>query len=98
MILFEFKNYDLEEIGKEETNQVKDYMTQHMGRLAILCCNKLPNQAAHQKRNTIFSQEEKLILFLTKDHLNEMLSIKERSEDPSDLIMDLVESFYLQHE
>jgi len=27
-----------------------------------------------------------------------MLFIKERGEDPSDLVMDLVERFYLQHE
>ncbi len=98
MILFEFKNYDREEIGKEETNQVKDYMTKPMGRLAILCCNKLPNDAAHLKRNAIFSEEQKIILFLTKLQLVEMLFIKERGEDPSDLIMDLVETFYLQHE
>ena len=39
-----------------------------------------------------------MILFLTKDHLKEMLFIKERGEEPSDLIRDLVEWFYLQHE
>jgi len=27
-----------------------------------------------------------------------MLFIKERGEDPSDLIMDMVERFYIQHE
>jgi hypothetical protein len=37
-------------------------------------------------------------LFVTVDHLKEMLFIKERGEDPSDLIMDLVERFYVQHE
>jgi len=30
--------------------------------------------------------------------LIEMLDIKERGEDPADLIMDAVERFYLQHE
>ena len=98
MILFEFKNYDAEEVGKDETNQTRNYLTQPMGRLAIMCCRKAPNDAAHIKRNTIFSEDGKVILFLTPDHLIEMLSIKERGEDPSDLIMDLVERFYLQHE
>jgi hypothetical protein len=28
----------------------------------------------------------------------EMLAIKERGEDPSELILDLLERFYLQHE
>jgi hypothetical protein len=98
LILCEFKNYDQSEIGKEEINQTRNYLTQAMGRLAIVCCNQLPNSAAHIKRNTIFSEEKKVILFLTKRKLIEMLFIKERGEDPSDLIMDMVERFYLQHE
>ncbi len=98
MVLFEFKNYDTTEIGKEEVDQTRNYMTAPMGRLAIMVCNKLPNDAAHIRRNTIFSAEGKVILFLTKDRLKEMLFIKERGEDPADLIVDLVEWFYLQHE
>lgn len=98
MILFEFKNYDKEEIGKDETNQTRNYMKQPMGRLAIMCCNRQPNKAAHIKRNSVFSEEGKVILFLTVEHLKEMILIKERGEDPSDLIMDLVEEFYVQHE
>ena len=98
MILFEFKNYDKTEIGKEETNQTRNYMTKPMGRLAILCCNREPNSAAHHKRNTIFSEDGKVILFMTVGHLKEMILIKERGEDPSDLVMDLVERFYVQHE
>lgn len=98
MILFEFKNYEKEEIGKDEVDQTRNYLTKPMGKLAILCCNKLPNPVAHIRRNTVYSQDGKVILFLTKDHLKEMLYIKERGEDPSDLILDLVEWFYLQHE
>jgi hypothetical protein len=98
MVLFEFKNYDSSEIGKEEVDQTRNYLTKPMGRLAILVCSKPPNPAAHIRRNTVFSSEGKVILFLTKDHLKEMLFIKERGEDPADLIVDLVEWFYLQHE
>ena len=98
MLLFEFKNYDTAEIGKEEVNQTHNYMTRPMGRLAIMCCNKLPSMPAHIKRNSIFSSEKKVILFFTKDDLKEMLFIKERGEDPADLILDKLESFYLQHE
>ena len=98
MILFEFKNYDKEEIGKEETNQTRNYMKKTMGRLGVLCCNRQPNNAAHIKRNSVFSEDGKLILFVTVEHLKEMILIKERGEDPSDLIMDLVEEFYVQHE
>lgn len=98
MILFEFKNYNHEEIGKEEVNQTRNYLTRAMGQLAIICTNKPPNDQAHIKRNTIYSEEGKVILFLSKEKLVEMLYIKERGEDPADLIMDEIESFYLQHE
>lgn len=98
MVLFEFKNYDTSEVGKDEVNQTRNYLTQPMGRLAVLCVNKKPNHAAHLKRNTIFSEEKKVILFLTPDELIEMIAIKERGDDPADLIMDLVELFYMQHE
>ena len=98
LVLFEFKNYDATEIGKQEINQTRNYLTAAMGRLAFVCCNRLPNEAAHIKRNSIYSEEQKVIIFVTPDQLVEMLAIKERGDDPSDLIMDLVERFYLQHE
>jgi hypothetical protein len=98
MVLFEFKNYDNTEIGKKEVDQTRNYLTEPMGRLAIMVCSKSLSEAAHIRRNTVFSAEGKVILFLTKDHLKEMLFIKERGEDPADLIVDLVEWFYLQHE
>ena len=99
MILFEFKNYNKEQIGKEEVIQTKDYMKEPMGRLAVMVCNKLPNPSAHIKRNAIYSSDgKKIILFITKNELKEMLFIKERGEDPSDLIIDMIELFYLQHE
>lgn len=98
LILFEFKNYDREDIGKDETNQTRNYLTKPMGRLAIMCCNKAPDKAAHIKRNSIFGEDGKVVLFMTTDHLIEMIGIKERGEDPSDLIMDMVERFYLQYE
>lgn len=98
LILFEFKNYDKEEVGKEEVDQARNYLTGPMGRLAIMCCNKPPDEPAHRRRNSIFSSEKKVILFLTPNHLKEMIFRKERGEDPADLIMDMVEEFYLQHE
>ncbi|MBB6447878.1 hypothetical protein [Bacillus benzoevorans] len=98
MILFEFKNYHSSEIGKEEVLQTKNYLTAPMGKLAIICSTKVPNNATHIKRNIIYSDNGTVILFLTKDKLIEMLYIKERGENPADLIMDEIEMFYLQHE
>lgn len=99
LILFEFKNYDKSEIGKEEVNQIRNYLTEPMGKLGILCCNKKPIEPAYIKRNSIYSSsEKKIILFITIDHLVEMLYIKERGEDPADLIMDMIEIFYMEYE
>jgi hypothetical protein len=98
MVLFEFKNYDNTGIGPDEVNQALNYLTNPMGRFAILVCSKMPNNQAHIRRNTIYSNDNKVILFVTKDQLKEMLGMKERNEDPSDFIMDLLELFYIQHE
>ena len=98
LILFEFKNYDKIDIGKDEVDQTRNYLRGSMGRLAIICSNKIPTEQAHIRRNTVYSEEKKLILFITKDKLEEMLYIKERGDDPGDLIMDEIENFLIQHE
>ncbi|MDZ4496906.1 hypothetical protein [Bacillus cereus] len=95
LILFEFKNYDSTEIGKDEVNQTLNYLTKPMGNLAILLCNKEPHKSAYKRRNVIYSEYGKVILLVTKEHLKEMLSIKERGDDPADLIIDMIETFYL---
>jgi hypothetical protein len=98
MILIEFKNYDKEEIGPEQVVQISSYMRKAWGQLAIMCCSKNPNESARKIRNTIYSQQEKIILFLTIEHLREMLDIKDRGQEPSDLILDSVDEFLLQHD
>ncbi len=98
MVLFEFKNYEKTEIGKDEVIQTDNYLTDPMGRLAIMICSKIPDNSAYIRRNTIFSRHRKVIIFVTKEHLKEMLFISERGEDSCDLIVDIVERFYLQHE
>ncbi len=98
MVLFEFKNYDGNPLGKDEVNQTRSYLTTTIGRLAIIVASEEPDRSAHIKRNTVFSEEKKVILFLSKDQMIEMILMKERGEDPSNLIMDLVEEFYLKYE
>jgi hypothetical protein len=98
LVLFEFKNYGGSSVGKDEVNQTRNYLSPNLGKLGFLCCNRIPNKSAHLKRNTIYTDDRKVILFLTTKLLIEMLAIKERGEDPSDLILDLLARFYLQHE
>jgi hypothetical protein len=95
MVLVEFKNYDSEDVGKDEVNQTRNYLTKPLGRLALMVSTKEPNHAAYVKRNSIYSEDGKVIVFLTVERLKEMLYMKERGEDPADLIMDAIERFYI---
>ena len=98
MIVFEFKNYDASEIGKDELDQVRNYLTPTMGRLGVICSNKPPSKVAYIRRNSIYSAEKKVVLFLLPEHFQEMCAIKGRGDEPADLILDLLEEFYLQYE
>ena len=73
MILFEFKNYDATDIGHEEVNQTRSYLTRPMGQLGIMICSKPPVDGAFRQRNTIYTNDQKVILFMTNAHLKEML-------------------------
>jgi hypothetical protein len=94
----EFKNYDKQSIGKEEVDQARNYLKRPMGRLAIICCNKRPDHSAYLRRNGVYSDDEKIILFITTANLIEMIDIKERGDDPSGFIVDCVDQFFIQHE
>ncbi len=98
MILTEFKNYDKTDIGPQEVAETSGHLRHAWGRLALICCTKRPAASAYRRRNTIYSEEKKLILFVTTADLREMLDIKDRGEDPSDFILDSIEEFYLQHD
>ena len=98
LVVVDFKNYDRSEIGADEVNQLRNYMTKATGNLGIMVCNKEPVQSAYVARNTAFTHDGKVILFLTTAHLTEMFNIKERGDDPADLIADLLDRFRLQHE
>jgi hypothetical protein len=98
MVLVEFKNYDSQEVAKDELNQTRNYLTKPMGRLALMVSTNEPNHAAQVKRNSVYSEDRKVIVFLSVEHLKEMLYMKERGEDPADLIMDAVERFYIEWE
>jgi len=98
MILFEFKNYDKSTVGKEDVDQACGYMREPMGRLGIIVTKTPPSQPALIRRNSVFNQSRKVILFITPADLIEMLNRKDLGKEPSDVIVDLLEAFYIQHE
>jgi hypothetical protein len=97
MPLFEFKNYE-SEVGTDEVDQTRNYLTGTIGRLAVICCRKPPSRHARLRRNQVYTQDRKVILFMTDEDLKEMLRMKERNADPALFLMDLLELFYIQHE
>jgi hypothetical protein len=94
-VLFEFKCYDKTEIGKDEIDQVRNYMKiEEWGRLAIMCCNKAPDETAERRRHHVYCHDNrKIILFITPDNIKEMIDIKERNEDPSEMIYMMAHHF-----
>lgn len=98
LVLVEFKNYDLHALGKDEVDQTRNYLTKPYGKLGLICCRHDPSKEARLRRNQVYTQEEKVILFITEQTLCEMLRMKERGEDPAKLIVEMIELFYMQHE
>lgn len=98
MILFEFKNYDIEDIGSEEVDQVRNYLRRPLGKLGVMICSKEPHINARKRRNQVYTDEEKVIILMTSDHLREMIHMKERGDDPARFFMEQVELFYIEYE
>lgn len=98
MLVFDFKNYTSKELDKEDVTQVKEYLTDTTGKLGIIVSNTKAGRSALIKRNDVFGSDQKVILFFTREELKEMINIKMRGEDPSDLIMDTIEAFYSSYQ
>lgn len=98
MVLVEFKNFDQQTISSDEVDQTRNYLTNTLGRFAIICGREDPGNQAILRRNQAFTQEQKVIIFVTDAILMEMIHMKERGEDPARLVMELVELFYIQYE
>lgn len=96
-ILVEFKNYSTNkegsEIDKEVVYQAKNYLKKTIGRIAFICSKKKPNGSGIEAQKQAFIEDNKLILFLNNEHLIEMLMRKYRTEEPLDIITDLIDEF-----
>ena len=97
-ILCEFKNYEKQKINITEVNQVRNYLSGRIGKFGIIISTRGPSKNALRLRNKIYREEGKVIIFIYPDNLREMIYRKDRGEDPADLIMDIIEDFYLEYE
>ncbi|MBI5376298.1 MAG: TIR domain-containing protein [Candidatus Schekmanbacteria bacterium] len=96
-IVVEFNNYSEKgsDIDKQTILQISDYLKKTIGRFGIICSRKLPNNSGIEKRKDTFIEQNKLVLFVSNDHLKEMLRRKYKKLDPSDVIIDLIDDFNL---
>ncbi len=96
MVVVDIKNYT-KEIGKDEVHHVAGYLNEAIGGFGLIVSTTKPNHAAQVKQKTAYS-EGKFLLFVTYEHVREMLFMKDRGDEPSDLIMDLAYRFYADWE
>lgn len=96
-LLCEFKN-STNLCGKDEVNQTRNYLKETIGRLGIIFSRKGADSNAYRMRNSIYSQEKKVVLLFDDKHLIELLQLKEVNQNPIDLICDAIDDFYISHE
>lgn len=96
-LLCEFKNYT-EPFSKEEVNQTRNYLRHTIGRLGIILSRKGASESAKRMSNSIYSQEQKVILFFEDRLLIELLKMKATNQNPLDLIQETIDQFYISHE
>jgi hypothetical protein len=96
MVVVDIKNYT-QEIGKEQVNHFAAYLNEAVGGFGLIVSTTEPNHAAQIRQIAAF-REGKFLLFVTFEHVREMLYMKERGDEPSDLIMDIADRFYADWE
>ena len=96
-LLCEFKNYT-DGFGKDEVNQTRNYLKKTVGRIAIIFSRIAPSESALKMRNSVFAEENKVILFFDDKRLVELLKLRGAQQDPLDLVQDAIEDFYLSYE
>jgi hypothetical protein len=96
-LLCEFKNYT-DPCTKDEVNQTRNYLKETIGRLGMVFSRKGANSNAYRMRNSIYSQDKKVILLFDDNHLIELLQLKSANQNPIDLIRDAIDDFYISYE
>jgi len=94
--LFEFKNY----VGKIKQGQVltteKYLLTKALRSVAFLISRKGSDKNGLLTIQGAMRENGKLIIPLTDDDLCEMLKLKNKGDDPSDYIFNIVDDFLME--
>lgn len=95
-IIFDPKNYR-NEIEKQEFESISKYPNKAIGNFAVLISREGETEVAKNTQARIFRDSDKIILSISDSNLLEMISRKERGENPEDLLSDLLDNFLLSY-
>ena len=95
LVVAEFKNYT-EPIAQKEVESIQQYLfVKGLRTFGILCSRKLPSQSAKLARRRAWMEFDKLIVMVSDAELTEMLQLHAIGEDPSSIIDDQLNEFFL---
>lgn len=90
-IVFEVKN--AKRLYVRYVDQAASYLTPGLGHLGFLVSRSPVGLPMVQRAVEVFQTDRKVILFLCDDDLEEMLKLKERGDDPTELIRQRYDDF-----
>jgi CheY-like chemotaxis protein len=90
-IVFEVKN--VKDLRVRHIQQVAGDLTPGLGRLGFLVSCIPAGESMLRRAVGVFKDERKVILFLCDDDLEEMLKLKERGDEPTELINQRYDDF-----
>jgi hypothetical protein len=94
-IVFEFKNYN-DEITQGQVLTTEKYLLEKaLRRVAIIISRKGSSNNADMMMQGAMREHGKLILTIDDKKICEMLNMRDRGEDPSDLLFEMVDRFLM---
>ena len=96
--MFEFKNYE------KKISQIQIYTTEKylystaLRRLGIIISRKGADKNAEWAAKGCLREDGKLLILLKDEDLIEMIQMKERTDDPSDYLMDKLDDLLIELE
>lgn len=94
-VLFEFKNYSGEIKQGQVLTTEKYLLEKALRRVAIIFCRAGADKGATTMMQGAMREHGKLMLIIDDEKVCKMLQMKERGEDPSDLLFEAADDFLL---
>jgi hypothetical protein len=92
-LIVECKNYSASLGPNQVVITSKYFGEKRLGLFGIIACRKGLSESARREQERLWVDEGKMILALTDDDLNNLLSLKETGEDPLKVIDNAIRLF-----